>query len=1418
MQQSFIDAYNENLVLTAELANKKENMADKNFFDEVVLRCSRLINRTVNLELKLPHQKESFLNNRPFNNQNALEIQNFFPINEWQAKLGAKDVSIAKLKKHIENLKGKNVVEKDAILNNFKVVSLEMFKIGLEHLAPKVLKNKDAHIDYIKHYQEHADNLQEIVKHARALRPSDRDLNSACILRMLQAYNRNRSQLFNFAQKNLCTVRFGNDQISKIMCYGDYQLGNVTILWVYYVEGLGHNLFYVGQFCDSNLEVAFRKHMCYVRNLDGADLLSGSGDTNVYTISLDDMLKSSPICLLSKASKNKSWLWHQRLSHLNFGTLNQLAKQGLVRDNGIEFVNQTLKGYYENIIISHQTSTVRTPQQNDVVKRQNHTLVEATCTTLTFLKALLSLWAEAISTTCYTQNRSLIRLRYNKTPYELMPEKKYDLSFLHVFGSLCYSTNNSENLGKLKPKADIAMASEQFSSGPSPQLMTPGTLSSELVPNHPSSTPYVPSTKNYWDILFQPMFDEFFNPPPSDVAPILVVVARRPADPTGSPVSTSIKQDAPSTIKKGELEGVLKIKARLVAKGYRQEEGIDFEESFAPVARIEAIHIFIANATNKNMTTYKMDVKTAFLNSELREVVYAPRVWYDMLSSSLLSQEFSKGVVNPTLFTKKACRDILLKYGMLSSDPVNTTMVKKSKLDEDLQRKPVDPTYYRGMIGSLMYLTSNRPDLVFVVCMCARIMKQDKAQQAARDENLVPTKDRVKIGKRNLIIDPTDAVVVRLLHEVLQLPSGLDHEDANEDIEKVLEIVDLFHDGLKTKFLNKYCPPARTAKKIEEINNFQQEPDENLYQALERFKKLLMKCPQHYLMEMQAVILFYNGLGIPTRQILDSIGAIPSKIVADAKLAIQEMAKYSQKWHNGTSKSRSTKTSDGLVAIQAQLNNLGREIKKVNEKVLQERGFGSLHSSTKANPRDQVKSISTTIEVDSYLIRRIGSAQYAVSTGQNGASVSVLVTYLNLGLGELAYTKLTIELADMTVKYPNGIAENVLVRIARAKINVYKRKITLKVEEEKIVFTSVKPTSSLIKRVYMLSLRERMELDLEARLMGETLVLNRSLDHFFKDYIELNDLNEPIELRRNQGNDLMPTIKEGEAIEEFRTRNEDVDTGIDNYPSYCDYDKKIHIDCARNLKRNQGNDLMPTIKEGEAIEEFRTRNEDVDTGIDNYPILENMDAYRDEGMGDVIVDEPFLKEFGIKAMRFEGTITLYKDDKSVTYQMVRIMPKTVKNQSKPDNIGHKIGSLHQKPSQREFFYNNQANEAKCQKIESSRSILAIYPKPKSMEKGKSKFKGYYCKFLNAIPCTQPYTIPPLPHSHPPHAFAPLSQLSNQSNLIGRSGQSQIKRKHSPKDKFALFPLIRKHMGYSWISRVAIHVQFPQSDQWLGSNR
>ncbi|GJY86927.1 retrovirus-related pol polyprotein from transposon TNT 1-94 [Tanacetum coccineum] len=141
----------------------------------------------------------------------------------------------------------------------------------------------------------------------------------------------NRSRLKNFVKKFIGIVRFGNDHFGAIMGYGDYVIGDSVISRVYYVEGLGHNLFSVGQFCDSDLKVAFKKHSCYVRDVDDVELLKGCRGSNLYTISVEDMMKSSPICLLSKASKNKSWLWHRRLNHLNFGTINDLARKDLVR-------------------------------------------------------------------------------------------------------------------------------------------------------------------------------------------------------------------------------------------------------------------------------------------------------------------------------------------------------------------------------------------------------------------------------------------------------------------------------------------------------------------------------------------------------------------------------------------------------------------------------------------------------------------------------------------------------------------------------------------------------------------------------------------------------------------------------------------------------------------------------------------------------------------------------------------------------------------------------------------------------------------------------------------------------------------------------------------------------------------------------
>nr|GEU77024.1 retrovirus-related Pol polyprotein from transposon TNT 1-94 [Tanacetum cinerariifolium] len=433
-------------------------------------------------------------------------------------------------------------------------------------------------------------------------------LDSGCSKHMTE----DRSQLTNFVNKFFGTVKFENDHMAKIMGYVDYHIRNVTISRVYYVEGLGQNLFSVGQFCDSNLEVVLHQHTCYIRNLE-----------------------------------------------------------------------------------------------------------------------------EAVATACYTQNCSIIRLHHRKTPYELLHDKPPDLSFLHMFGVLCYPTNDGENLGKLQLKDDIEPALHE---------MTPATISSRLVPNPLSSTLHVPPLRSDWDILFQPLFVELFTPAPSVdlpapkvIAPITKVGALEPAkstdvahmnnDPlfdilipekdsessssdvipivvhTATPnskhvtkwtkdhpldniidelerhVSTRLQlheqalfcyndafltsvepknykacwieamQEEPHEFKRldvwelvsrpdkvmvitlkwiykvklDELGGMLKNKARLVAGGYHQEERIDFEESFAPVARLDAIRIFFAYAAHMNMIVYQMDVKTAFLNGILREEVYVSK-------------------------------------------------------------------------------------------------------------------------------------------------------------------------------------------------------------------------------------------------------------------------------------------------------------------------------------------------------------------------------------------------------------------------------------------------------------------------------------------------------------------------------------------------------------------------------------------------------------------------------------------------------------------------------------------------------------------------------------------------------------------------------------------------------------------------
>ncbi|GJW05789.1 retrovirus-related pol polyprotein from transposon TNT 1-94 [Tanacetum coccineum] len=615
-----------------------------------------------------------------------------------------------------------------------------------------------------------------------------------------------------------------------------YKIGNVMISRVYYVERIGHKLFSVGQFCDSNLEVAFRQHTCFIRNLKGVDLLTGSRGNNLYTLSLRDMMASSPICLLSKASKTNGY-----------------------------------RSYNLKIVPIKRFVTAKTPYE----------LLHDKLPDLSFFHVFGAL--------CYPTNDS-------ENLGKLQP--KADIGIFIGYAPTkkafrIYNRRTRRIIETIHVDFDelTAMASEHSSSGPALHEMTPAIISSGLVPNPPPSTPDAPSTSNSQttpdtqppvipndveednhDIEVAHMGnDPYFGIPILEVSfdqsssldsihtivhpdhqisehnnkwtkdhPLENIIGE-----LDRPVSTRLQlheqalfyyynafltavepktyKDAltqsskqckkSSTIKLDELGGILKNKARLVARGYRQEEGIYFEESFALVARLEAIRIFLAFAAHMNMVVYQMDFKTVFLNGNLWEEVYvsqpngfvdpnnpnhvyklkkslyglkqAPRAWYDILSSFLISQDFSKGLVDPTLFIRKEGKELLLvqvyvddiifaasapklcdlfakimcskfkmsmmgkisfflrlqifqnprvifinqskyaleslkKYAFDSCNPVDTPMVEKSKLDEDKEEKVVDPSHYRGMIGTLLYLTATFADADHAGCQDTR--------------------------------------------------------------------------------------------------------------------------------------------------------------------------------------------------------------------------------------------------------------------------------------------------------------------------------------------------------------------------------------------------------------------------------------------------------------------------------------------------------------------------------------------------------------------------------------------------------------------------------------------------------------------------------------------------------------------------
>nr|GEX46292.1 copia protein [Tanacetum cinerariifolium] len=610
-------------------------------------------------------------------------------------------------------------------------------------------------------------------------------LDSECSNHMIE----DRSQLINFVQKFLGTVKFRNDHVAKIVGYGDYKIGNVTISRVYFVEGLGHNLFSMGQFCDSDLE----------------------------------------------ALKTKSWLWHHRLSHLNFGAINHLARQGLVRGlPKLKFEKDHLcsacamgkskkkshklkseDNNQEKLYLLHMD--LCGPMRVKSVNRKKYIIVIVDdYSQFTLVKCLRS---KDGAPDFIIKFLKMIQVRLKVLVRQKL-QLKADIGIFIGYAPTkkafwIYNRRTRRIVETIHVDFDelTAMAFEQNSSGPTLNEMTPATISSGLMQKPSSSTPYVPPSRNDWDLLFQPMFDELLNPPPSvdlqapEVIDLIAdVIPLVQAESTGSPSLTIVDQDAPSP--NGCEDCVFN-------GNLREEVYVSHPDGFV-------------DQDNPNHV-YK-------LKKALYGLKQAPRAWYDMLSSFLISQDFSKGSVDPTLFICRNGNDLLLvqiyvddiifaaftpelcdlfaklmcskfkmsmmgkisfflglqisqsprdifinqskytieslkKYGFESCDTVDTLMVEKSKLDEDKEGKAVDPSHYHGMIGTLLYLTASRPDLQFAICMCARRF-HDEAR---------PLRSSVLMSLLDLQFKEEDGDDEKSEGDFIDYPTSRGDDDADDD-------------------------------------------------------------------------------------------------------------------------------------------------------------------------------------------------------------------------------------------------------------------------------------------------------------------------------------------------------------------------------------------------------------------------------------------------------------------------------------------------------------------------------------------------------------------------------------------------------------------------------------------------------------
>nr|GEV15489.1 hypothetical protein [Tanacetum cinerariifolium] len=732
----------------AQKLSKQTESVSKEVHNELLQRFAKVEKHSISLKIALQKCKERVKNDTIWNEKASYvfrkEREQYIEIQDLKAQLQDKNIAISELKKLIEKGKGNSM--------------------EIKFDKPSVVR------------QPNAQRIPE---------PS-----------VLEGLSKPVT-----AQTLPQTAR---QAFAPILGYGDLVQGNIMINRVYYIEGLNHNLFSVGQFCDADLE----------------DVVIGLPKLKYAK----DQLCSSWELSKAKRSSFKSKVVPSSKGRLNLLHMDLCGPMRVASINEKKYILVIVDDHSRYTWTLFLRSKDETPE-NGVVERQNRTLVAAARTMLSASKLPLFFWAEAIATACYTQNRSIIIPTHDKMAYYIINDRKPLIKHLYIFGCICYITRDGENLDKMKEKGDMCILVE-YSTQPKGYCVynkrTRMIVESihirfdeikEVSETSVATDAHVPSQQEL-DLLFGPLYDEFLNAgsnlkdtqPTTNIQPTSapstptyvyaeennddqaeedhlpddeftnpfcaptqevaessshnIVQTRRQlatdlkmcmfALTVSTAEPTNIKEamvdsawikamqeelhrfdrlqvweliDKPfgKTVlrlkwlwknKKDEDQTVIRNKARLVAKGYAQEEGIDFKESFAPVARLEAVRIFIAYAAHKSFPIYQIDVKTAFLNGSLKEEVYvaqpdgfvspdhpekvyrlrkalyglkqAPRAWYDELSKFLTSKGFTNDTIDLTLFTIRYGDDILLVQIFVDDIIFGSTNPKYTKRFEKL--------------------------------------------------------------------------------------------------------------------------------------------------------------------------------------------------------------------------------------------------------------------------------------------------------------------------------------------------------------------------------------------------------------------------------------------------------------------------------------------------------------------------------------------------------------------------------------------------------------------------------------------------------------------------------------------------------------------------------------------------------------